>query len=90
MSPVCVKLSELRPLHINIVSAGKELELFKSMIDQHHYLKYSRSIGENMKYMIYGCDGRPLSCLCLVPLHGRVKETNSSDGINLRGHVGSA
>ena len=63
MTPVCVKLSELRPLHINIVSAGKELELFKSMIDQHHYLKYSRSIGENMKYMIYSCDGRPLSCL---------------------------
>ena len=25
MTPVCVKLSELRPLHINIVSAGKDV-----------------------------------------------------------------
>lgn len=63
MTPVCVKLSELRPLHINTVSAGKELVLFKSLIDQHHYLQYDRAIGENMKYMIYSCDGRPLSCL---------------------------
>jgi len=63
MTPVCVKLSELRPLHINKVSAGKELMLFKSLIDQHHYLNYDRAIGENMKYMVYSRDGRPLSCL---------------------------
>jgi hypothetical protein len=63
MTPVCVKLSELRPLHINTVSAGKELMLFKSLIDQHHYLAYDRAIGENLKYMIYSNDGRPLSCL---------------------------
>jgi hypothetical protein len=63
MTPVCVKLSELRPLHINVISAGKELEMFKSLINQHHYLKYDRAIGENMKYMIYSRDGRLLSCL---------------------------
>ena len=63
MTQVCEKLSELRPLHISVVSAGKELEIFKSLINQYHYLKYDRSIGENMKYMIYSCDGRPLSCL---------------------------
>ena len=63
MTPICAKLSELRPLQINIVSSGKELMLFKSLIDQYHYLRYDRTVGENMKYMIYSCDGRPLSCL---------------------------
>lgn len=63
MTPVCVKLPELRPLHIKTVSAGKELMLFKSLIDQHHYLHYDRAIGENMKYMVYSRDERPLSCL---------------------------
>lgn len=63
MTPVCEKLSDLRPLHISRVSAGKELMLFKSLINQYHYLHYDRAIGENMKYIVYSCDGRILSCL---------------------------
>lgn len=62
-TPVDAKLSELRPLRISTVSTGKELILFKSLIDQHHYLGYDRTIGENMKYMVYSRDGRLLSCL---------------------------
>lgn len=63
MTPVCEKLSQLRPLRISKVSAGKELMLFKSLINQHHYLHYDRAIGENMKYIVYSRDGRILSCL---------------------------
>ena len=63
MTPVHLKLSLLRPLHISVVNAGKELVLFKSLIDQYHYLKYDRTIGENMKYLIYSNDGKPLSCM---------------------------
>lgn len=62
-TPIHVKLSELRPLQISRVDSGKELALFKSYIDQYHYLQYNRSIGENMKYMVYSRDGKPLSCL---------------------------
>jgi hypothetical protein len=62
-TPINTKLSQLRPLHISRVNAGKELALFKSYIDQYHYLKYGRTIGENMKYMVYSRDGKPLSCL---------------------------
>ena len=57
------ELSELRPLSINTVHSGKELAQFKSLIDQYHYLGYDRSIGENMKYMVRDCIGRPLACL---------------------------
>jgi len=62
-TPVGSKLAELRPLHVSVVSTGKELIIFKSLIAQYHYLGFDRAIGENMKYMIYDCDGRPLSCL---------------------------
>lgn len=62
-TPIDINLSQLRPLHINKVDSGKELALFKSYIDQHHYLGYDRTIGENMKYMVYSRDGKPLSCL---------------------------
>ncbi len=62
-TPINTKLSQLRPLHISRVDSCKELALFKSYIDQHHYLGYDRTIGENMKYMVYSQDGKPLSCL---------------------------
>ena len=60
------RLEELRPLRIEIVEHGDKsdkLAEFKSLIDQYHYLGYDRTIGENMKYIIRGKDGNPLSCL---------------------------
>lgn len=60
---VHVNLSQLRPLHISVVNTTNELVLFKSLIDQYHYLRYDRAIGENMKYLIYSKDRNPLSCM---------------------------
>jgi hypothetical protein len=62
-TPINTKLSQLRPLHISRVNAGKELAFFKSYIDQYHYLAYNRSIGENMKYMVYSRNEKALACL---------------------------
>jgi len=62
-APINTNLASLRPLRVCIVSSGKQLALFKSYIEQYHYLGYDRTIGENMKYMIYSRDGKPLSCL---------------------------
>ncbi len=62
-TPINAKLSDLRPLYIKRVDSGKELALFKSYIDQYHYLRFDRTIGENMKYMVYSRDGKLLSCL---------------------------
>ena len=75
-----LKLSELRPLNISTVSAGKELVLFKSLIDQYHYLHYDRTIGENMKYMLYSRDGRPLSCLLFGSAAWSCRERDSFIG----------
>ena len=61
-TPIKAPLTQLRPLKVSRIS-GKDLTPFKSFIDQYHYLGYDRSIGENMKYMVYDCQNRPLACL---------------------------
>jgi len=59
---ICV-LEDLRPLIVHAVENGVELAEFKSLIDQYHYLGFGRTVGENMKYMIYSKSGIPLACL---------------------------
>ena len=61
--PIVCGLDELRPLVVHIVESGVELVEFKSLIDQYHYLGFDRTVGENMKYMIYSKNGTPLACL---------------------------
>lgn len=62
-TPIECTLSGIRPISIHRVESGMELEIFKSYIDQYHYLKFGRTIGENMKYLIYSNSGVPISCL---------------------------
>ena len=63
MTPVTGELRELMPLKVELISSGKPLTVFKAYIDQFHYLGFDRTIGENMKYMIYSRDDIPLACL---------------------------
>jgi hypothetical protein len=63
MTPVTGELRELMPLKVELISSGKPLAVFKSYIDQFHYLGFDRTIGENMKYMIYSRDDIPLACM---------------------------
>jgi hypothetical protein len=63
-TPVEGSLSTLLPLRIEAkIESGGLLNEYKFYIDAYHYLGYGRTIGENMKYMIYSHDGRLLSCL---------------------------
>jgi hypothetical protein len=62
-TPVTKSLSEIMPLKVKVVTSGTLLKLYKSYIDQYHYLSFDRTIGENLKYMIYSCDNIPLACL---------------------------
>ena len=62
-TPIIKTLPEVRPLHIENVNSKAKLATFKSYIDQYHYLKFGRTVGENMKYMVYSRDGELLSCL---------------------------
>lgn len=62
-APIACVLSDLRPLSIDAVESGHDLEEFKSLVDQYHYLGYDRTVGENMKYVIRSSGGAVLACL---------------------------
>jgi len=62
-SPIHAKLNELTPLAVEIVSSKQDTVLFKSYIQQYHYLGFSRSVGESIKYFIRSKSGTILACL---------------------------
>ena len=62
-TPINAALSQLRPLRIKNVGSGTDLAAFKFYLNQYHYLGFDRTIGENMKYMVYSGEGHPLACL---------------------------
>ena len=61
-TPLAVSLSELGPLQVQQVRRTPEEALFNSLIQQHHYLGYSRPVGESLKYLI-SAGARPVACL---------------------------
>lgn len=62
-TPIIKSLKGLRPLYIEKIDTSQKLKIFKSYIDQYHYLGFDRTIGENMKYIVYSQDGKALACL---------------------------
>jgi hypothetical protein len=61
-TPLCGRLEELRPLDIRQVRRTPEEALFDSLIEEHHYLGYTRPVGEHVKYLIRALD-RPIGCM---------------------------
>jgi hypothetical protein len=56
-------LKDLSPVQIKPVEDKSELELFKCFLSLYHYLGFSGTVGENLKYMVYDNSDRPLACL---------------------------
>ena len=57
-------LKTLLPLQIACVATGCDQDrLFRYLVAHHHYLGCRNVAGENMKYLIYSCDGRILACI---------------------------
>ena len=61
-SPLEARLSALRPLVFRQVRHTHEEGLFHSLLAEHHYLGYTRPVGEHLKYLVFAGD-RPLACL---------------------------
>lgn len=61
--PISASLKNLSPIQIKPVEEGGELDLFKCFLSLYHYLGFSGTVGENLKYMAYEASGRPLACL---------------------------
>jgi hypothetical protein len=60
---IACSLHDLTPLCIEIVRDTVTSKLFKHLLSEYHYLGFSGKIGENMQYIVYDRQHRPLACL---------------------------
>lgn len=60
-SRVVCGLSELGTLSFEQVRRTEKERLFNGLIEQHHYLGYTRPVGEHLKYLVYA-GTRPVAC----------------------------
>jgi hypothetical protein len=62
-TPIDSPLPRLMPIRIESAIEGGLLQEYKSYIEAYHYLGFNRTVGENMKYMVYSAGGDMLACL---------------------------
>jgi hypothetical protein len=60
-APITDPLSALTPIELRQVRRTPEEKLFNNLIEQYHYLGYTRPVGEHLKYLAYA-DGRLIAC----------------------------
>jgi len=56
------KLSDLRPIELVLVRRSPLERLYRSLIEEHHYLGYRRPVGEHLEYLAMS-QGEPVACL---------------------------
>lgn len=78
--PIQSPLKNLYPITVQLVEKGYGLKLFKYFISAYHYLGWSGTVGENLKYMFFDVDQRPLGCLMLGAAAWKVKPRDNYIG----------
>lgn len=61
-TPIEGPLASLGPLEIRLVRRTEGEALFGHLLKTHHYLGYSRPVGEHLKYLVLAGE-RPIACL---------------------------
>jgi hypothetical protein len=61
-TPLRSTLAELGALEIRQVRRTPDEAVFNALIQHHHYLGYTRPVGEHLKYMVYAA-GRPIAAM---------------------------
>ena len=57
-------LKKIQPLQVVVTRKQPQHEpLFACLLSQYHYLGYQGMVGENMKYLVFDCQQRPLACV---------------------------
>jgi hypothetical protein len=69
-SPCGIPLAGLMPLSLRMVRRTPSERLYKGLIEEHHYLGYTRPVGEHLEYIAFS-DDRPVACIgfCSAPRH---------------------
>jgi hypothetical protein len=57
------RLSEMAPIRVVPVQEPSHAKLFRELLHRHHYLGYSGPVGENLQYLAFDQNERPLACL---------------------------
>ena len=78
--PINESLKNLYPIGVELVEKGYELKLFKYFISAYHYLGWSGTVGENLKYLFFDKFQRPLGCLMFGAAAWKVKPRDSYIG----------
>ena len=60
-TPLRAALAELQPVAFRQVRGTEHEPLFSALLTAHHYLGYTRPVGEHLKYLVYA-QGRPIAC----------------------------
>ena len=60
-TPLRAPLCELQPLEFRQVRRTEHETLFGALLQAHHYLGYTRPVGEHLKYLVTA-KGRPVAC----------------------------
>ncbi|HET7748930.1 MAG TPA: DUF4338 domain-containing protein [Terriglobales bacterium] len=68
--PVRGPLREILPLEIEQVRQSEQEPLFNSLVEQYHYLRYQRPVGEHLKYLVQ-TRAQAIACLAFssAPRH---------------------
>ncbi len=61
-TPIETTVAKIKPLTFRQVRRTKHEQLCDSLIAQHHYLGYTRPVGEHLKYIVFS-GKRPVACL---------------------------
>jgi hypothetical protein len=69
-SPLAGAFSELLPITFLMVRRTPFERLYKSLVQEHHYLGYTQPVGEHLEYIAFSED-RPIACIgfCSAPRH---------------------
>ena len=77
-TPLRSSVKKLAPaIELRQVRRTSHEKLFNSLIEQYHYLGYSRPVGEHLKYIAWAPGGRPIGCLAF---------SSAAFGLNVRDH----
>lgn len=62
-TPITAKLAELTPVRVLPVANATQAQLFRGLMQAHHYLGYSGPVGQNLRYLAWDRHDRPLAGL---------------------------
>lgn len=79
-STINTKLKKILPLSFKIVNKTQDDLLFKTLLNNHHYLGYKGTVGEHIKYLVFDNRQRPIAALLFGSAAWRLEDRDQFIG----------